>query len=224
MDDRRSSPRRSIGGRRTSRLGAIGHTALVAALSLLIAPPIGAAEILERDFEVRRPDFELRVVARLDAPREAVWAVLTDYERLAELSPGLLESRIIANDEAREILVATVTEGCLLLFCRKVQRVEAMEEDPPGRIRARILPEHSDLRHGVTDWLLEDHGEATHVTVHARLRPDFWVPPGIGPRQMQRTFMRDMTELMERVETEARSARRSETSGAADRSPYLNRS
>lgn len=165
-----------------------------------VHPPAGAVEILERDFQVARPDYQLRVVARIEAPREAVWAVLTDYERLSELSPGLLESRIVPDGAGETVLVATVTEGCLILICRRVRRVEAMEEEPPERIRARILPEHSDLRRGVTEWLLEADGEATRITVDSHIRPDFWVPPGIGPRHMQRTFLSDLTELMEQVE------------------------
>ncbi|MFP4649133.1 MAG: SRPBCC family protein [Halorhodospira sp.] len=174
-------------------------------LLLVMGASAGAAEVLERDFQVIRPDFEMRIVVRLEASREAVWAVLSDYEQLAALSPSMLESRIVASGEHQETLVATVTEGCLIaLFCRTVHRVEAMEEDPPRRIRARVLPERSNLQHGVTDWLLEERGDATHVTVQTRLRPDFWVPPGIGPRQMRSLFMSDMTKLMEQVETRAR--------------------
>jgi hypothetical protein len=37
----------------------------------------------------------VRARVRVDAPLEAVWATLTDYERLADFIPGLAECRLL---------------------------------------------------------------------------------------------------------------------------------
>lgn len=196
------APASGCGGPRGRLRG--GARAAVAAIGLIAgAAAAQGAEILEHGFEVDRPDFTFWVTARLDSPREAVWEVLTDYERLHELSPGVQRSRILPDTAGEAVVVVTVVRGCVAIFCRDVERAEAMVERPPEWIRGRILPERSDFERGETEWTLEAEGEATRVSVRSELRPTFWVPPVIGPRQMQRALIGDMRTLMDRVEERA---------------------
>ncbi|CAO1947392.1 unnamed protein product [Urochloa humidicola] len=78
-------------------------------------PPLDAADEDEEEARDEGIGFEIevskvgakrnrRVVrarVRVDAPLEAVWATLTDYEGLADFIPGLSECRLLQQDQAQ---------------------------------------------------------------------------------------------------------------------------
>jgi hypothetical protein len=116
--------------------------ALAAALALLA--PLDTAEAFELvSVETRRegPDYLLRIEALFDAPPARLLAVLTDYDRIHELHPRMKVSRSLGPVGDDVVEVYSHFEGCVLLFCRDIHRVEHIRAeantlvavDVPGR-------------------------------------------------------------------------------------------
>ncbi len=175
----------------------MGATTLLAAL--LAAASADAVEITDEHFAADGGTYTMRLTLRLEARRQAVWAALTDYGGLAQLAPGIERSRLLQRD-GHQAEVKTVTKGCILFFCRRITRVEHLEEEPYERITATIDPARSDLAAGTTRWRLEPLEGGTQVTVVTEMEPDFQLPPLLGARLIRRGLKRDMVELLEAIE------------------------
>lgn len=144
--------------------------------------------------------YSLEAHAHMDAPREAIFAVLTDYDRLDRISSAYKEYGFMDPAPDGTPIVFTRIEGCILIFCRSLRRVERLESNPPGFIRTVTLPEQSDFRHSVSQWWLEPEADGTRITYQLELEPDFWVPPIIGPWMLQRRLQRGGAAAVDRIE------------------------
>ncbi|MCC5861019.1 MAG: SRPBCC family protein [Gammaproteobacteria bacterium] len=187
----------------------VAGAGLMAALALVPLRVAEAVEVLSQAFSVTDGVYALELEVRLAAPREAVWSVLTDYDRLGELNPAVTESRV-ERSTGGEPEVLTVIRGCVLFFCSSVARVERMQESAPARIVAITDPARSDLRQGRSDWRLSDEAGTTRLELTVALEPDFWVPPLLGRRALRRSLVGGTLDLLAAVEQRA---------GQPDRAP-----
>jgi hypothetical protein len=70
---------------------------------------------------------------------------------------------------------------------------------------AKLVRQDSDLRSGNARWQLSDAKGKTHLLFEARLEPDFWIPPLIGPlvvKHMLYTEAVDTVNTLERLHIE----------------------
>ncbi len=144
--------------------------------------------------------YGLEAEAFMDAPRESIFAVLVDYERIGRLSRAYKEYGFMDPAPDGTPIVFTRLEGCVLIFCRSLRRVERLEGDEPGYIRTVMLPEQSDFSYGLAQWWLVPEATGTRVTYHLEMEPDFWVPPLIGPWILQRRLKRGGEAAVGRIE------------------------
>ena len=108
--------------------------------------------------------YALEAEAFMDAPRESIFSVLMDYDRIGRLSSAYKEYGYLDPASDGTPVVFTRLEGCVLIFCRSLRRVERLEGDEPGYIRTVMLPEQSDFSYGVAQWWLEPEAMGTRVT------------------------------------------------------------
>lgn len=176
---------------------------LAAALSL--ASPASAALAMEvKSVAASRegPAYVLRIEAVLAAPPGPLMEVLTDYDRIHELHPRILQSRSLGRVDPVTEEVYTRFEGCVLFFCRSLDRVERIRvvdhtlfaEDVPGR---------GSFSEGRTVWRMAAEGTGTRLHYVARFVPAFWVAPLIGPGVLARSVERMTIETMAEVERRA---------------------
>ena len=144
--------------------------------------------------------YGLEAEAFMDAPRESIFAVLVDYERIGRLSSAYKEYGFMEPAADGTPIVFTRLEGCVLIFCRSLRRVERLEGDEPGYIRTVMLPEQSDFSYGLAQWWLVPEATGTRVTYHLEMEPDFWVPPVIGPWILQLRLKRGGEAAVGRIE------------------------
>ena len=144
--------------------------------------------------------YKLDADAFLAAPREAVFVILTDYDRFGRISSVYKEYGFKDPAPDGTPVVYTRMEGCVLIFCRSLMRVERLESDAPGFIRTVTLPEQSDFKRSVSEWHLTPEAGGTRVAYHLEMVPDFWVPPIIGPWILQRKLKSGGTHAVERIE------------------------
>jgi hypothetical protein len=171
---------------------------------LLLAPypPVQAFELLMTMAERDGPAYLLRIEARFDAPPERLLAVMTDYGRLHELHPWLTESRSLGTVGPATEEVYTRLEGCILLHCRTLHRVEQIRREN-GTLIATDVAGRSAFRAGESTWRLEPEGSGTRLQYESRLVPDFWVAPILGPNMLARTVERLAVQMMAEADRRA---------------------
>jgi hypothetical protein len=146
--------------------------------------------------------YHLHADTHLDAPPEAIRAVLLDFDgdRYSEISEIYKESGYLPPDTDGTPLVYTRVEGCLMLFCRSMRRVERLEVVTPGYIRSRALPERSDFAYALSEWRIEPDGDGSRVIYTMDLEPSFWMPPFVGPWFLRRTLLRGAPAAIDQIE------------------------
>jgi hypothetical protein len=101
-------------------------------------------------------------------------------------------------------LIYTRVEGCLLFFCRSMERVERLEVVSERFIRSTVLPDRSDFRYALAEWTLEADGHGTRVIYSMAMEPNFWLPPFVGPWFLKRTLARGAPEAIDQIVALAR--------------------
>jgi hypothetical protein len=178
----------------------------------LLALALGAAaaqagEIRKADILYRKGAYSIDADIRINAPVEAVRAVVTDYEHLDRLSPTVSASRIIERYDERHLKRLLSIDTCVLFFCTQFDMVERVEELPSGDIVTTIIPEESDFDVGESRWRLVavDAGHTSLLFTSAR-KPHFWIPPLIGPWFLKNKLRAELKEMATRVEALAADA------------------
>jgi hypothetical protein len=177
---------------------------LTGALLLGGALQAGAARIDRLEVHRSGETYRVTLEVRLAAPPERVWAVLTDFHGLARLSPAFREVEVLEAPAAGLQRVRTLARLCVLVFCRDAEQVQDFRRPGPGVLSALVDPALSDLREGEAHWRLEPDGAGTHMHFRARLIPDFWVPPLVGPWAIRRTLLREAETVTDSLERLAR--------------------
>ena len=172
-----------------------------------------------RNVDVSRDHDRYRVVAdtHLDASPEAIYKVLLDFDddRYQRISEIYKESSYLPPDGDGTPLVYTRVEGCLLLYCKSMRRVERLEVVTPKFIRSRTVPERSDFKYTLSEWTFEPEGDGTRVTYLMEMEPNFSLPPFVGPWFLKRTLLRGAPKAIEQIELLAQQEQSTATSQAA---------
>jgi hypothetical protein len=189
---------RTGSAKKRARIFAVGALLLGCVAGL----PLPAAVIHHLDVDRHRGRYELVANTFLEAPPEAIYDVLVDYEdgAFGRISSVYKESDYLEPDEDGTPLVYTLMEGCLMFFCKSMKRVERLEVDAPHYIRTTALPEESDFTYSRSEWELEAVDGGTEVRYRLVMEPDFWVPPVVGPVILKRTLMQGGTRAINRIE------------------------
>ena len=144
----------------------------------------------------------------LQAPPNAVFRVLTDYDQFARISSVFEESRFVGPDDDGTPLVYTRVEGCVWFFCKTMERVERLEFTAPDFIATTALPARSDFRYSRSEWQLSPEGDnGTRVLYRLEMEPDFWIPPVLGPMILKRKLVQGGADAVTRIEVLAKQLR-----------------
>ncbi len=160
---------------------------------------VGIAQADEFDVRYEQGIYYLTAKFDVEASPVRVMAVLTDYENIANLSPAIKVSEIIATPDDTKTRIRTVVHDCVLFFCKDITRVEDMLQDGNNKLEAIVIPLLSDLRSGYASWELTQNPSSTTVEYHAKVQPKFWVPPIIRSYVLTRKFKARVIESVEQV-------------------------
>ena len=178
-----------------------------AALSALGAGAIAAAATIDGfDVTKQKGIYSFEAQARLAATRESIYAVITDFDDNAysRISRSYKESRYLESAEDGTPIVYTRMEGCMKKRCISFARTERLETDAPRWIKTTALPEQSDFKHAMSEFVLEPDGDGTKMIYRTEIEPDFFVPPLIGPWFLKRTVSKGALRALDRIEGLAR--------------------
>lgn len=154
--------------------------------------------------------YQLVADSWLDAPSAAISAVLLNFDDDAytQISEIYKESDVLEPDADGTPLVYTRVQGCVMLYCRSMSRVERLEVVTPTLIRSTVVPERSDFRYATAEWRLTPDGDGTRIHYRMAVEPDFWMPPFVGPTLLRRVLLRGGVEAVDRIEELAREQER----------------
>lgn len=128
---------------------------------------------------VTRKGDVVRVHARFVVPVSApqAFAVLTDYDRMRDFLPGVVESKIIQRSPSR-LIVSQSARIKLGFMSVPFEAVRQVDLEPPGKLVSRALS-GTVSKAEVTTTLVETQG-TTLVTYDSEAALSAWLPAGIG--------------------------------------------
>lgn len=178
--------------------------ALLAAASCFLPATAPGFELRSAATTREGPEYVLRIEAEFDAAPDRLLAVLTDYARIHELHPRILESRSLGTVAAATEEVYSRFEACVLVFCRTVHRVEHIRVAGDS-LFANDVPGRGSFRSGRTEWHFTRQDGGTLLRYEARFVPAFTVAPILGPAVLTHAAKQMAIETM--AEAERRAAR-----------------
>ncbi|MGD8483380.1 MAG: SRPBCC family protein [Thioalkalispiraceae bacterium] len=144
-------------------------------------------------------EYHLNLVMHIDAPTTSVWQQLTDFNQLGKVNPAIKQSTILhKNNSTTRIKV--ISEGCVLFFCRTITQVQDVRELGQGYLVIAEVAGKSDFSSGHTLWHVTPQQDSTRVTIRARLKPDFWLPPLLGPWLFQKKLVQQAKTIIINLE------------------------
>ena len=171
-------------------------------LLLLLAAPLRsalAASVDRINVETDGQGELITVTASADMqvdPR-TVWAVISDYDRLAEFIPDMRSSRVIRRD-GDQVLVEQTGEFGFLFFRQPVEVRLAVSESPPRRIVAHAVGGNLQSMEG--RYVVESlAGNQVRLSYSGRLVPGFQVPPFVSRIAVRSTMDRQFRALVQEI-------------------------
>jgi hypothetical protein len=137
------------------------------------------------------------VATRIDAPKEAIWAVLRACDVAPEYVPNIVACRRIdtVNEGKSELFVQTVKPA---FFVPRFEHVFRLDYFPYTRIEVHRVSGPIAEMDG-TWWLLDQEDGAVLLVYSLRLQPGFPVPRFF----VRSTLRRDVPTVLEAVRTRA---------------------
>ena len=175
--------------------------ALLFALFPVCAWPATAADDIVVDVRKEGAEVAVDVDCPVDASRQLVWDVLTDYEHMAQFVSNIAYSGVDARtgNLLRVHQKGKVSRGILSMSFDNVREVELV---PRREIRSRMIS--GDMKASAFTTSIVEVGGRLHIVNVGRYQPNLWIPPVIGPALIRAETQKQFGEI--RAEILRRSA------------------
>jgi ribosome-associated toxin RatA of RatAB toxin-antitoxin module len=141
--------------------------------------------------------FEINASAEIEVSVADAWKVLTDYDRLAEFIPGMLESRVVSRDGSN-VVVDQRGETSLLFLTFPMRVRLAIEEQPYVRIASIAIAGNFKELTGV--YLLQAKDAGMRLRYEGKFTPDFGFPPLLGTLIVRNTAEKRFSAMVYEIE------------------------
>lgn len=196
-------------------------------LCIWLSSIITAATVTYAHVDRKGKAFYMDSILEINAPREDMFELLTDYDRMKYFSSGFVDSKKYPVDENGEVKVYMHIRGCVSFFCRHIKKMEKLEVEGKEKITTTLIPEEShNLKAIDSSWELSDvqipsldgvvypvnfefaeqvkdkvtYSQGTKIRYRMKFHPDFWVPPLIGGYLVKKSMVADGTDILNRME------------------------
>jgi ribosome-associated toxin RatA of RatAB toxin-antitoxin module len=156
--------------------------------------PVPAVDVV---VQTRSGSVVIDVTARLHAKREVVWAVLTDYDHMAEFLTTLKASSILVR-RGNQMEVAQTGEAKRGFLHFTFSTVRSVELIPDREIRSQLIS--GDFKsYEFTTRIAEAADGVVTIVHHGEYEPNTWVPPVVGPALIESETRKQYAELMAEI-------------------------
>lgn len=167
--------------------------------SFIIATPVFSGEIIQSDVSHKDDVYKVAIEMQLNAPSDKVYSLFTDFNDLSHLSENITHSEIIEEDPP-EYTVLVKTHNCVLFFCIDLQQTQHVTKFDEGYISVDDIKDQSDFVFANSHWHIHAHQNGTRVTYSSEMKPDFWLPPLIGPWLFKSSLIEETKKMIEQLE------------------------
>ena len=163
-----------------------------------------AAEMRSVKVEYEDGYYYLESEVWFDVGREAIFDVFLDWDLAEDYSSIIVEARNVGPDEHGGMGYYIHNRGCILFFCKTALRNGSVTSQRFEFIRATADPAASDFELSEEVWTFRAEDNGTIVRYELKMKPDFWIPPVVGPYLMKRKLRNDGGDAIDRIEDIAR--------------------
>lgn len=129
------------------------------------------------------------------APAQA-WAVLTDFDHMADFLPNLNSSQITQRSDSA-LKVAQKGVARFGFFSKNFESVREIQLNPNTEVRSNNVG--GNLKHMQSVMQLQPEGTGTRLTYHAEVVPGFWFPPLIGPSLVRHETAEQISAMLQEM-------------------------
>lgn len=163
-----------------------------------------AAEMRSVDVEYEDGRYTMVSIAWFDAGLDETFDVFSKWDYSTQFSSVVVEARDLEPDPSGRPGYFVRNRGCILFFCKSMVRQGYVEARHNHDLRAVAIPQSSDFQVFEESWEFAEERGGTRVRYKLLMKPDFWVPPAIGPYLIKRKLKNDGGEALNRIEDIAR--------------------
>ncbi len=182
----------------------ISHAVTVSLVCIALSGycPITQADAITADVSRDGKRFSIEFAVNIDAPASKVFALLTDYRNLAEISPSTTYSGWVKSD-----LLRVEIRSCVLVFCKTMTKLSRVTQGGKGSVSydgvKHVAPFYSSFsysreRLSVTD---AEAGRGAVVSYQADLETAFTVPVIVRAWMVRYVLIRDLKATLANVKT-----------------------
>jgi len=159
-----------------------------------------AAEMRAVHVEYEDGYYYLESEVWFDVGREAIFDVFLDWDLAEEYSSIIVEAKNVGPDESGGMGYYIHNRGCILFFCKSALRSGSVTSEAYEYIHAIADPETSDFEVSDETWTFRNADDGTIVRYELKMKPDFWIPPVVGPYLMKRKLRNEGGDAIDRIE------------------------
>jgi hypothetical protein len=158
------------------------------------------AEVLDAKVERRAERFVMHYDIRVRAAESRVRALLTDYGNLPLLNRNIERIQVLELLPDGGATMNVVSKFCALAICLHFAWIQEVRALADGSVSVAIPLGRGDFREGSGRWRLLSEKEDTRLIFDLDLRPNFWIPPLLGPWLMQRKLAAESLDTAREIE------------------------
>ncbi|MGD8854209.1 MAG: SRPBCC family protein [Gammaproteobacteria bacterium] len=163
-----------------------------------------SGELLQLSVTEAGDEYRLRVVAVLDAPKDYVYQVITDYRHAYRINPAITSIEILPTEHGGVTLVKNRSTHRVGFFTFKIEWAGDIAEAGEGRLEIATIPELSSFESGSALWEIRPEGDRTWVLHESTLKLKFYILPVIGSYLLKRHMEGETLDTFHRIECNAR--------------------
>ena len=168
-------------------------------ISLLYSSSIFCGEVIESNISYKKGHYKATLEMQIDAPADNVYTLFTDFNNLSQLSVNITDSHLLSNNPPKYI-VKVSSHNCVLFFCKDLTQTQQVLELDNGHISVEDIKGKSDFIYSKTLWHIREFEEETRVSFSTEMKPDFWLPPLLGPWLFKKRLIKETQAMIERLE------------------------
>lgn len=168
--------------------------------TLLLQAPARAGqndEGLDIAINIEGDEVRIDINAVVEARPREVWAVLTDFEHMADFISNLKSSQIIARNSPYNLTVEQHGRAGAGPLSFTLDSVREIQMKPFEWIRSKLLSGGMRKFDGITR--ISEEGGRTRVSYHSDAVSGVWIPPVIGRKLIEDEAREQFTQMMQEV-------------------------
>jgi len=149
------------------------------AVGIVFLVPLYGAQAHTEDVSLRLKTkgpraYRLEGRFRVEASRQAVWDVLTDYSHMTQFVPSLRRSEVVER-RPHGVLLKQEALGQVWMFSRKIHVLLEVTEEPLSEISFEDVS-HQDFEYYKGTWQITDAGKNQEIVYHLETKRTFAAP------------------------------------------------